>query len=172
MDEWIAQYAKSHQHPVNRFCHTLGIPMIAISVLLFAAALVSVGLLISLRNVKRCGPLLAGLVLGLLIALPQLGPVLEWGKESHRKVAPSAEGYQAQMASALKPVELARWVHPILHGAPWQSDASIADANVSTYWPAREWRGADPARILGYQASARFPPAAARSCVRDGSPHG
>lgn len=110
---------------------------------LFAAALVSVGLLISLRNVKRCGPLLAGLVLGLLIALPQLEPVLEWGKESHRKVAPSAEGYQAQMASALKPVELARWVHPILHGAPWQSDASIADANVSTYWPAREWRGAN-----------------------------
>jgi hypothetical protein len=21
MAEWIAQYAKRHQHPVNRFCH-------------------------------------------------------------------------------------------------------------------------------------------------------
>ncbi|HKS41973.1 MAG TPA: DUF962 domain-containing protein [Blastocatellia bacterium] len=30
-DEWIAQYAKSHQHPVNRICHTIGIPLIAVS---------------------------------------------------------------------------------------------------------------------------------------------
>jgi uncharacterized membrane protein YGL010W len=33
-EEWIAQYATSHQHPVNRACHTLGIPLIAISILL------------------------------------------------------------------------------------------------------------------------------------------
>src|SRR5919199_2379613 len=38
-DEWIAQYAESHQHPVNRFCHTIGIPMIALSVVLFIAAI-------------------------------------------------------------------------------------------------------------------------------------
>ena len=31
-DEWIAQYATSHQHPVNRFCHTIGIPLIALSI--------------------------------------------------------------------------------------------------------------------------------------------
>ena len=31
-DEWIRQYAESHQHPVNRFCHTVGIPLIAASV--------------------------------------------------------------------------------------------------------------------------------------------
>lgn len=37
-DEWVAQYAKSHQHPVNRFCHTVGIPMIAASIPLFIAA--------------------------------------------------------------------------------------------------------------------------------------
>lgn len=36
--EWIAQYSGSHQHPVNRFCHTIGIPLIAVSLLLFAAA--------------------------------------------------------------------------------------------------------------------------------------
>jgi len=39
MSEWVAQYAGSHQHPVNRFCHTIGIPLIAISVLMFVAAL-------------------------------------------------------------------------------------------------------------------------------------
>ena len=34
-EEWVAQYASSHQHPVNRMCHTVGIPMIALSVLMF-----------------------------------------------------------------------------------------------------------------------------------------
>lgn len=38
-DEWIAQYSQSHQHPVNRACHTLGIPLIALSLPLFVVAL-------------------------------------------------------------------------------------------------------------------------------------
>jgi len=37
-EEWIRQYAQSHQHPVNRFFHTLGIPLIVVSILLFVAA--------------------------------------------------------------------------------------------------------------------------------------
>lgn len=43
-DEWIAKYAQSHQHPVNRLCHTLGIPMIVASIPLFVAALFISGL--------------------------------------------------------------------------------------------------------------------------------
>jgi uncharacterized membrane protein YGL010W len=42
-DEWIAQYATSHQHPVNRVCHTVGIPLIALSIPLFVVALVVPG---------------------------------------------------------------------------------------------------------------------------------
>ena len=38
-DVWIEQYGHSHQHPVNRFCHTVGIPLIALSLPLFVAAL-------------------------------------------------------------------------------------------------------------------------------------
>jgi uncharacterized membrane protein YGL010W len=34
-DDWIAQYSQSHQHPINRLCHTLGIPLIALSTPLF-----------------------------------------------------------------------------------------------------------------------------------------
>lgn len=34
-EQWIAQYASSHQHPVNRMCHTFGIPLIVTSVALF-----------------------------------------------------------------------------------------------------------------------------------------
>jgi uncharacterized membrane protein YGL010W len=33
-EQWIAQYSGSHTHPVNRACHTLGIPMIVASLAL------------------------------------------------------------------------------------------------------------------------------------------
>ncbi len=38
-DDWIAEYGRSHQHPRNRLCHTIGIPLIALSVVTFAVAL-------------------------------------------------------------------------------------------------------------------------------------
>jgi uncharacterized membrane protein YGL010W len=38
-NEWIARYGVSHQHPVNRVCHTLGIPLIVVSLPLFGVAL-------------------------------------------------------------------------------------------------------------------------------------
>ena len=31
-EEWIAEYATAHTHPINRACHAVGIPMIAVSV--------------------------------------------------------------------------------------------------------------------------------------------
>jgi uncharacterized membrane protein YGL010W len=37
-EQWVSQYSTSHTHPVNRLCHTLGIPMIAISLPLFIGA--------------------------------------------------------------------------------------------------------------------------------------
>lgn len=42
--EWVAQYAESHQHPVNRFCHTVGIPMIVCALVLFVVSLFVRGL--------------------------------------------------------------------------------------------------------------------------------
>lgn len=30
-DDWIAQYSTGHQNPVNRICHTIGIPLIMLS---------------------------------------------------------------------------------------------------------------------------------------------
>ena len=32
--DWIAQYEQSHQHPINRLTHTIGIPLVALSVAL------------------------------------------------------------------------------------------------------------------------------------------
>jgi len=37
-EQWIAQYSTSHQHPINRLCHTFGIPTILVSVAVFVAA--------------------------------------------------------------------------------------------------------------------------------------
>jgi len=37
-DEWVARYSQSHQHPVNRVCHTLGIPLIVLSFLFLVVA--------------------------------------------------------------------------------------------------------------------------------------
>ncbi len=39
MDEWVQLYTRSHQHPVNRLCHTIGIPLIALSLPLFVVAI-------------------------------------------------------------------------------------------------------------------------------------
>jgi uncharacterized membrane protein YGL010W len=36
--QWIAQYSSSHQHPVNRAFHTLGIPTILLSIAVFVAS--------------------------------------------------------------------------------------------------------------------------------------
>ncbi len=36
---WIAEYSRSHQHPINRMCHTIGIPMIALSLPLFVVTI-------------------------------------------------------------------------------------------------------------------------------------
>jgi uncharacterized membrane protein YGL010W len=38
-DEWLAQYSQSHQNRVNRVCHTVGIPLIVLSLPLFVASI-------------------------------------------------------------------------------------------------------------------------------------
>ena len=42
-EDWIHQYSASHQHPVNRACHMLGIPMILGSLLCIPLALWNAG---------------------------------------------------------------------------------------------------------------------------------
>lgn len=42
-EQWVSQYASSHQNGVNRVCHTIGIPMIAVSIPLCLVCLVRPG---------------------------------------------------------------------------------------------------------------------------------
>lgn len=37
--DWIREYSSSHQHPVNRALHTIGIPLIVVSLILFVATI-------------------------------------------------------------------------------------------------------------------------------------
>jgi len=37
-EQWIARYSRSHQHPVNRLCHTFGIPTILISLVVLVSS--------------------------------------------------------------------------------------------------------------------------------------
>jgi uncharacterized membrane protein YGL010W len=43
-NDWIAQYSSSHQNAANRLCHTIGIPMILLSMCLLPAAFFIAGL--------------------------------------------------------------------------------------------------------------------------------
>src|ERR1700756_3963193 len=52
-DDWIAQYSTSHQNPVNRLCHTIGIPLI----------LLSLAVLLATVFVHRLWPVALGLFL-------------------------------------------------------------------------------------------------------------
>lgn len=36
-DEWIEEYSKAHTHPINKWTHSFGIPMIGLSILLIPA---------------------------------------------------------------------------------------------------------------------------------------
>jgi uncharacterized membrane protein YGL010W len=37
--DWLRRYSESHQHPVNRACHAVGIPMIVLSIILGIATI-------------------------------------------------------------------------------------------------------------------------------------
>lgn len=39
IEDWIAEYEQGHQQPMNRRCHTIGIPMITASILAIVPAL-------------------------------------------------------------------------------------------------------------------------------------
>ncbi len=43
-EQWVSEYSQSHQKPVKRLCHTIGIPMIAGSIILLVASIVVDGL--------------------------------------------------------------------------------------------------------------------------------
>ena len=43
-EQWVEEYSHSHQNPINRLCHTIGIPLIVVSILLGVVSFFVAGL--------------------------------------------------------------------------------------------------------------------------------
>lgn len=103
---------------------------------LLACALVGITTLIASKTTAQqkafaVGGVVAALVVGGLMAYPQIKPVLEFSKNSHR--ASARPNYDAYVASAIKPYELSNLVYPKALGDP--REKALAEVPVSTYWP-------------------------------------
>jgi hypothetical protein len=85
-----------------------------------------------------------GLALGVMLAAAQLLPVLNYSQFSHRRGAPTAEGYVGYVKSAIQPFELQNLVSPNLLGNP-QKFAVVAGNALpnSAYWPMLAKTGAN-----------------------------
>lgn len=88
------------------------------------------------RTLGLKSSLLAVLLLGIGagLAAPQVVPVLAYSKFSHRRNAPSEEGYAAYTASAIRPTDvISRLAHPFSQGDP--TERVNPQVSLSTYWP-------------------------------------
>jgi hypothetical protein len=108
-----------------------------------AIVFLAVGFALIRRKVSGLGWSVGALVLGGLLSAIQLLPVLNYSQYSHRKNAPSAEGYAAYLGSAIQPFELATLSQPNANGTPraWANDDPAV--GVSSYWPSFVKQGAN-----------------------------
>lgn len=77
-------------------------------------------------------------VAGVLIASPQLIPVLQYGQFSHRRGEATEAGYDGYVASAIRPWQFGNLVNPQGLGNPREHGDM---ARISSYWPAVVKRG-------------------------------
>jgi len=93
---------------------------------------------------KGYAGVLASLAIGTMLAAPQILPVLEFSKQSHRQVKATPEGATAYAASAIGLPELTGFVLPSATGLP--SRSAIIEGqhtDLPAYWPAYIKRGAN-----------------------------
>ena len=101
-----------------------------------------------LRTVRRfrwggLATCIGALVVGGMLAAPQLLPVMEFSKWFHRRAPATEEGYQAYIGGAIKPFELANLLHPKLLGDPRQFSGMPVLQGLSAYWPPLAKQGAN-----------------------------
>jgi hypothetical protein len=82
------------------------------------------------------------LLLGFLLAAPQLLPVLSFSQFSHRKNVASDAGYKSYTDLALKPFELANLTHAYTLGSP-RTAVDVQGGTISAYWPSLDKAGAN-----------------------------
>lgn len=87
-------------------------------------------------------PAVVGLGLGAMLAAPQLLPVLDYSRYSHRTNTPTAEGYAAYVDAAVRSYEFPALVSLSLLGHP---GSLHTEPSLPNYWPALAKRGGNPA---------------------------
>ncbi len=93
---------------------------------------------------NRAMMIFMALAIGTLVAGPQVRTVLEYSQFSHRRGSPTPEGYEAYVASSLKPFHLSALSSPTMLGNPRVAGPEAAPGiKVSEYWPAIAVRGAN-----------------------------
>jgi hypothetical protein len=93
---------------------------------------------------KRAVMIFMGLAIGALVAGSQVRTVLEYSQFSHRRGNPTPEGYEAYVASSLKPFHLSALSSPTMLGNTRVAGPEAAPGiKVSEYWPAIAVRGAN-----------------------------
>lgn len=81
------------------------------------------------------GSVVVALVLGGLLATPQLLPVLKHSETSHRRNVASEAGYESYIGNSLKPFELANLVSAKTLGDPRSPVEATETLSVAEYWP-------------------------------------
>lgn len=81
------------------------------------------------------GSIIVALVLGGLLATPQLLPVLKHSETSHRRNVASEAGYQDYLGNSLKPFEFANLVSAKALGDPRSAVDASETLSVAEYWP-------------------------------------
>ena len=114
-----------------------------IAIVLFMLVLIVKG-----GDLRSTGLGLAALLLGGMLASPQLLPVLSYSEFSHRANKPTEEGYGAYAGSAIGKLELPGLVFPTAVGNPTKPVPGT-DGSVNAYWPAFTKAVGDPPRPAG-----------------------
>jgi hypothetical protein len=95
------------------------------------------------RSWPSLGGVVLGLALGCAIAAPQLLPVLQYSQTSHRRGEATEAGYEAYVASAIKPFELANLITSKALGDPRVPVRVTDKLTVAEYWPPLAKQGAN-----------------------------
>jgi hypothetical protein len=90
----------------------------------------------ALRKPKAIASVLGAGAFGLCLAAPQLFPVLEYSKFSHRQNDPTEGGYAFYQRGAVSPVEAAGIAFPDLLGTPGRAADVDTDVPITSFWPA------------------------------------
>lgn len=102
------------------------------------------------RRWAGVGLAVVGCALGAGLAAPQLLPVLEYSKFSHRQNTPTVGGYGFYNRGAITPVEAAGIAFPDLLGAPGRAADVETDIPITSFWPAMTKIGGNYAESAVY----------------------